>query len=585
MTNQPKFTSQTQRGNFRSSEWFAGDDEVALAHRVVMASVGHEIDAQNSKPIIGIADSSSDLNPCNLPLRDFLPAIKQGIIDAGGIPMVFPVMSLGEDLMKPSAMLYRNMLSMEVEEYLRSYPLDGVVLLANCDKSVPGALMGALSADLPTLMFTAGARPAALFQGRRVGTGTELWRMWSDFRSKKITESEWKEFEGCLNCGLGSCNTMGTASSVAMMVEALGLTLPGTSTHPENTQERKDAAYATGKAIVEMTIEGRTPSKILTSGSFRNAVRVLQSCGGSTNAIIHLIALSGRAEGNLTMDQISSLGEGLSVIVDVEPSGRELIQEFDIAGGLPALINQLGERFELDELTSLGTPWRNNLANPVSGSVIKSLDNPIYPKAAFGVLFGNLAPKGALIKVSAASEHLLIHSGKAIVFNGYEDMRTRIDDPELEVSKDSVLILKDCGPVGVPGMPEWGMIPIPKKLIAQGVTDMVRISDARMSGTSFGTCILHVSPESAVGGPLGLVEDGDMIEIDIPAGKIDLRVDESELERRSRDWVAPKSAHLRGWPALYQLHVLQSDEGCDLDFLRPTSPEMRRFVPPVVGRS
>ena len=580
MTNLPKFTS-----HFRSSEWFAGDDEVALAHRVVMASVGHEIDAQNSKPIIGIADSSSDFNPCNLPLRDFLPAIKQGIVDAGGIPMVFPVMSLGEDLMKPSAMLYRNMLSMEVEEYLRSYPLDGVVLLANCDKSVPGALMGALSADLPTLMFTAGARPAAEFRGRRIGTGTELWRMWSDYRAQKISESEWKEFEGCLNCGLGSCNTMGTASSVAMMVEALGLTLPGTSTHAENSQERKDAAYATGKHIVAMTIDGRTPSKILTAGSFRNAVRVLQSCGGSTNAIIHLIALSGRVDGKLTMDQISSLGEGLSVIVDVEPSGRELIQEFDLAGGLPALINQLGENFELDEITALGSAWRENLVAPLPNSVIKSLATPIYPKAAFGVLFGTLAPNGALIKVSAASKDLLNHTGRAIVFNGYEDMRTRIDDPDLEVTKDSVLILKDCGPVGVPGMPEWGMIPVPKKLIAEGVTDMVRISDARMSGTSFGTCILHVSPESAVGGPLGLVQDGDFIEVDIPAGKIHLHVDSAELERRGREWVAPVSEHLRGWPSLYQQHVLQADEGCDLDFLRPTSPEMRRFVPPVVGRS
>lgn len=580
MTHLPKSTS-----TFRSSEWFAGDDEVALAHRVVMASVGYEIDANNSKPIIGIADSSSDLNPCNLPLRDFIPAIKQGIIDAGGIPMVFPVMSLGEDLMKPSAMLYRNMLSMEVEEYLRSYPIDGVVLLANCDKSVPGSLMGALSADLPTLMFTAGARPAALYKGRKIGTGTELWRMWSEFRSGKISESDWKEFEGCLNCGLGSCNTMGTASSVALMVEALGLTIPGTSTHPENSQERKDSAYKTGSHIVEMTLNGWTPSKIVTGGSFRNAVRVLQACGGSTNAIIHLLALSGRIDGKLTLDQIQTLGEGLSVIVDVEPSGRELIQEFNRAGALPALINQLGEAFELDEMTALGTSWRVNLANPAQSSAIRSLENPIYDRAAFGVVFGSLAPNGALIKVSAASEELLAHTGKAIVFNGYDDMRTRIDDPELDVTKDSVLILKDCGPVGVPGMPEWGMIPIPKKLINQGVNDMVRISDARMSGTSFGTCILHVSPESAVGGPLALVEDGDLIEIDVHAGVLNLLIKDAERELRLRRWQRPKSAHVRGWPALYQQHVMQADQGCDLDFLRPSSGEMRRFVPPVVGRS
>ena len=580
MTTLPKFTS-----NFRSSEWFLGDDEVALAHRVVMASVGYEIDTNNSKPIIGIADSSSDLNPCNLPLRNFLPAVKQGILDAGGIPMVFPVMSLGEDLMKPSAMLYRNLLSIEVEEYLRSYPIDGVVLLANCDKSVPGSLMGALSSDLPTLMFTAGARPPALYKGRRVGTGTELWRMWSDYRAKKITEAEWKEFEGCLNCGLGSCNTMGTASSVAMMVEALGLTLPGTSTHAESSPEREDAAYQTGKQIVEMTKNGWTPSKIVTEGSFRNAVRVLQACGGSTNAIIHLIALSGRVEGKLTLEQITGLGKGLSVIVDVEPSGQELIQAFDLAGGLPALISQLGEHFELDELTALGNSWRENLSIAAKGSVIKSLETPIYPNAAFGVVHGTLAPNGALIKVSAASEDLLVHTSKAIVFNGYEDMRTRIDDPLLDVTKDSVLVLKDCGPVGVPGMPEWGMIPIPKKLIADGVTDMVRISDARMSGTSFGTCILHVSPESAVGGPLALVEDGDLIEIDVPAGKLNHLISDTERDHRNKKWHPPISQHLRGWPTLYQQHVLQANEGCDLDFLRPTSPEMRRFVPPVVGRS
>ncbi len=571
--------------NFRSSEWFTGDTEVSLAHRVVMASVGFEIDAQNSKPIIGIADSSSDLNPCNLPLREFIPAIKQGIVDAGGIPMVFPVMSLGEDLMKPSAMLYRNLLSIEVEEYLRSYPIDGVVLLANCDKSVPGSLMGALTADLPTLMFTAGARPAALYKGRRIGTGTELWRMWSEFRSNKISETDWKEFEGCLNCGLGSCNTMGTASSVALMVEALGLTIPGTSTHPESSQERKDAAYQTGAQIVEMTKNGWTPSKIVTPGAFRNAVRVLQSCGGSTNAIIHLLALSGRIDGQLTLDQIRYLGEGLSVIVDVEPSGRELIQEFNDAGALPALITQIGEAFELDEMTALGNPWRENLVNPETPAVIRTQENPVYPSAAFGVVSGSLAPNGALIKISAASDELLTHTGKAIVFNDYEDMLARIDDRDLDVTKDSVLVLRNCGPVGVPGMPEWGMIPIPKKLIAEGVIDMVRISDARMSGTSFGTCILHVSPESAIGGPLALVKDGDLIELDAREGRLNLLIDKSERDKRTQKWLPPKSEHLRGWPALYQAHVMQADQGCDLDFLRPSSSAMRRFVPPVVGRS
>ena len=580
MTNLPKFPI-----NYRSSEWFVGGDEVALAHRVVMASVGHQINADNNKPIIGIADSSSDLNPCNLPLRNYLDAVKRGIVDAGGIPMVFPVMSLGEDLMKPSAMLYRNLLSIEVEEYLRSYPIDGVVLLANCDKSVPGALMGALSADLPTLMFTAGARPVAMYKGKAVGTGTELWRMWSDYRASKISETEWQEFEACLNCGLGSCNTMGTASSVAMMVEALGLTLPGTSTHPESSDERRAAAYRTGQQIVEMTKNGWTPSKIVTAGSFRNAVRVLHACGGSTNAIIHLLALSGRINGKLTLEQITTLGEGLSVIVDVEPTGTQMIQAFDIAGGLPALIQQISAYFELGEMTALGNSWDQNLVTTTTGSVIKTLENPIYPKPAFAVVFGSLAPKGALIKVSAASEALLVHTGPAVVFHGYEDMRARIDDESLSITKDSVLILNNCGPVGVPGMPEWGMIPLPKRILAEGVTDMVRISDARMSGTSFGTCLLHVSPESAIGGPLAIVKDGDLISIDIPSGKMDLLIDETERQSRMHAWQPPTSQHVRGWPALYQKHVLQADEGCDLDFLRPTSLEMRRFVPPVVGRS
>ena len=482
--------------NLRSSEWFSGDDEVALSHRVVMASIGHEIDVNNSKPIIGIADSSSDLNPCNLPLRSFIPEIERGIIEAGGIPVVFPVMSLGEDLMKPSAMLYRNMLSMEVEEYLRSYPIDGVVLLANCDKSVPGSLMGALSADLPTVMFTAGARPVAEFRGKPIGTGTDLWRMWSDYRAKKISEEQWKEFEGCLNCGLGSCNTMGTASSVAMMVEALGLTLPGTSVIPENDPARSVAAFNSGREIVKMVNSELTPSKLLTPAAFRNAMRVLHACGGSTNAIIHLLAISGRVEGGLTLGAINELGKGLSVIADVEPSGAKLIQDFNKAGGLPALIANCGEIFELDEQTLIGKSWREIVKGITpTNNTIRTLQDPIYPSGAFAVVAGTLAPSGAVIKVSAASKELLSHTGPAVVFHGYADMRNRIDDPELNITKDSVLVLRDCGPVGVPGMPEWGMIPVPKRLIEAGVTDMVRISDARMSGTSFGTCVLHVAPE------------------------------------------------------------------------------------------
>ena len=570
----------------RSSEWFAGNDETALSHRVVMRSVGVEVSPDNKKPVIGIADSSSDLNPCNLPLRALVDEVKAGVLEAGGLPLSFPVMSLGEDLMKPSAMLYRNLLSMEVEEYLRSYPLDGVVLLANCDKSVPGSLMGAFSANLPTIMVIGGARPAPFFKGKRVGTGTDLWRNWEAFRSGELSESEWKEFENCLNCGLGSCNTMGTASSVALMIETLGFAIPGTSTIPSGTPERAEAARNSGREIVRMVNEDLTPAKILSPASFRNAIRVLHSVGGSTNAILHLLALSGRVGGELTPEQINSLGENIPVLADVEPSGEFLIQDFHNAGGLPQLLTALGDHIEGDALNQSGKSWKSQLTKEfIASPAIRALNNPLKEGGAFTLVKGNLAPDGALLKTSAASPHLLVHQGPAVVFNGYEEMRIKLDDPDLEIAPDSILVLRGCGAVGVPGAPEWGMMQIPKKLALQGITDMVRITDARMSGTSFGTCLLHVSPEAAVGGPLALVENGDLISLDVPAGRLDLLISPDEVEKRRANWIPPKSEHLRGWPALYQKHVLQPDLGCDFDFLRAPTPEHRRFVPPIVGRS
>jgi dihydroxy-acid dehydratase len=371
-----------------------------------------------------------------------------------------------------------------------------------------------------------------------------------------------------------------------MMVEALGLTLPGTSVIPENDPARKVAAFDSGREIVKMVNNEVIPSKILTPAAFRNAMRVLHACGGSTNAIIHLLAISGRIDGGLTLGAINELAKGLSVIADVEPSGAKLIQDFNKAGGLPALIANCGESFELDEKTLIGKSWREIVKGVTpANNTIRTLSHAIYPKGAFAVVKGNLAPNGAVIKVSAASSELLNHTGPAVVFHGYADMRSRIDDPNLDITKDSVLVLRDCGPVGVPGMPEWGMIPVPKRLIESGVTDMVRISDARMSGTSFGTCVLHVSPESAIGGPLALVRDGDQIRLDVASSSLELLVDETELAKRKTNWRALISEHLRGWPALYQAHVMQADLGCDLDFLRPKSKGERRFVPPVVGRS
>jgi dihydroxy-acid dehydratase len=576
----------------RSAEWFHGDDEVAVAHRVALRSVGLDIRADDTRPVIGIADSSSDLNPCNLPLRDLVPEVAAGIRAAGGLPVTFPVMSLGEDLMKPSAMLYRNLLSIEVEEYLRSYPLDGVVLLANCDKSVPGAVMGALSADLPTVVVTGGARPVSEFRGKRVGTGTDLWRAWDDHRSGRLDDAGWAEFERCLTCGLGSCNTMGTATSMAMLIETLGLSLPGSATMPADDPERPAVARESGRRAVTAVLDDARPSSLVSDAGLRNAVRILHACGGSTNAVLHLLAIAGRAGRSLVLDDVATLGTSIPVLVDLEPSGRFLVHELHAAGGLPALVRTLGDLLELDALAGNGRSWADELAasapttpSAPAAQAIRPLNDPLHTGGAFAVLKGSLAPNGALLKVSAASRELFNHRGPALVFHGYQDMRRRIDDPDLDVTPTTVLVLAGCGPVGAPGMPEWGMIPIPARLVSAGVRDMVRVTDARMSGTSFGTCVLHVAPEAAVGGPLALVRDGDMVSVDVAAGRIDLDVDDDELERRRAAWTPAVSDHLRGWPALYRLHVTQADQGCDLDFLQAPTPAHRRFVPPVVGRS
>ncbi len=570
----------------RSAEWFDGDDEVAVLHRVALRSAGVETGPRHDRPVIGIADSSSDLNPCNLPLRALVDDVRAGIEEAGGIAMAFPVMSLGEDLMKPSAMLYRNLLSMEVEEYLRSYPLDGVVLLANCDKSVPGAVMGAASADLPTVLVTAGARPPAVFRGRRLGTGTDLWRAWEDHRTGRLDDAAWGELERCLACGQGACNTMGTASSMAVVTEVLGLSLPGTSTIPAEDPGRRAAAREAGRRAVACVHESLRPSALVTPAAMRNAVRALHAVGGSTNAVVHLLAIAGRVGVPLTLQDVAQLGCDVPVLADVEPSGRWLMQELHAAGGVPALLHSLGALIQTDTLTVSGRPWAEHVRPPVTETgALRPASDPLREGGAFAVVSGSLAPNGALLKTSAASPELFSHRGPALVFTSYADMRARIDDPDLQATPDTVLVLRGAGPVGVPGMPEWGMIPIPAALAAAGVTDMVRVTDARMSGTSFGTCFLHVAPEAAIGGPLALVEDGDMIVVDVAAGRLDLDIDEGALLSRWAAWSAPVSEHLRGWPSLYQAHVLQADSGCDFDFLRSPTVEHRRFVPPVVGRS
>jgi len=571
----------------RSQEWFEGDDEVAVIHRVAMRNAGFDLSADHDRPVIGVLNSASDLNPCNLPLRELAADVRAGVTAAGGIAVELPVMSLGEDLMKPTAMLYRNLLAMEVEEYLRTYPIDGVVLLANCDKSVPGAVMGAVSADLPFLVVTAGARPAtSVFRGRRVGTGTDLWRAWEDHRTGALDDEGWREFERCLACGQGACNTMGTASSMAIVTEVLGLSLPGTAVIPAADPARADAARRTGNRVVEMVRETVRPSTVLTDASFRNAVRVLNAVGGSSNAVIHLLAVVGRTSARLDLDGFGQLGRDVPVLADIEPSGQLLIQDFHAAGGVPAVLRLLGDRVELDAASATGRPWRQELPDDVTtGGALRDPADPLHADGAFAVVTGTLAPDGAVIKTSAASPGLFTHRGPALVFGSYQEMRARIDDPDLPVTADTVLVLAGAGPVGVPGMPEWGMIPIPAKLAAAGVSDMVRVTDARMSGTSFGTCFLHVAPEAAAGGPLALVQDGDIVSVDVAAGRLDLEVSPAELSERRTRWTPAVSAHLRGWPALYQAHVTQADTGCDFDFLQAPTAAHRRFVPPVVGRS
>ncbi|MEI2820947.1 MAG: dihydroxy-acid dehydratase [Marmoricola sp.] len=569
----------------RSNEWFDGDDEVAVLHRVALRNSGIE-NHDPARPVIGVLDCGSELNPCNLPLESLALHVRAGIEAAGGIAVRLPVMSLGEDLMKPTAMLYRNLLAIEVEEYLRTYPVDGVVLMGNCDKSVPGALMGAASADLPAIMVTGGARPVARFQGKQVGTGTDLWRAWEDHRVGRLSDEQWREFERCLACGLGACNTMGTASTMAILTEALGMALPGTAVIPTGDPARDEAAYLTGTRIVEMVAEDQRPSHILSDSALRNAVKVLHAVGGSSNAVLHVLAIAGRVASSLHLDDIDQLGRDIPVLADVEPSGAGLIQDFHQAGGVPTIMRLLVEHFETDALTVTGRSWAEELPTEVAASgVLRDPSDPLHEGGAFVVVHGDLAPDGAVLKASAASPELFEHTGPAVVFSSYDDMRARIDDPELDVSPESVLVLLGAGPVAVPGMPEWGMIPIPAKLAKSGVSDMVRVTDARMSGTSFGTCFLHVAPEAAVGGPLGLVCDGDLIQVSVANRRIDLLVEPSVLDARRAAWTPPISEHLRGWPALYQAHVTQADTGCDLDFLRAPTQGHRRVISPIVGRS
>lgn len=594
--SQPVLDWQTQavrsadvspRTVLRSARWLAGSDEVALTNRTALATAGVPVTAAADRPLIGIANSASQLNPCNLPVRDLVGPISEGIEAAGGLAVEFPTISLGEDLMKPSAMLYRNLLAIEVEEMLRANPLDGVVLLANCDKSVPGALMGAISANLPTVLVTGGPRPVASFRGQPVGTGTALWRLWDERRAGRLDDEAWGDLEKCLSCGPGACNTMGTASTMAVLSEVLGFMVPGAACIPAGDPRSAAAARQAGEVAVRAVLEDRRPQRLLTEGAFANAIVALNAAAGSTNAVIHLAALAGRAGVPFSLDDIARIGAKVPVLADVEPSGRFLMREFDQAGGVPTLLAEVAGLLDTGTQTVCGQSIGEIIAGarPASeGSAIRPATQPLREGGAFGVVRGTLAPDGAVIKTSAATERLLRHRGPAVVFHGYDDMIARIDDPDLPVTQDSVLVLAGCGPVGA-AMPEWGQVPIPARLLKDSVTDMVRVTDTRMSGTSFGTVLLHAAPEAAIGGPLALVRDGDVISIDVAAGRCDLEVTEAELAARRAAYTPPPPQHLRGWPALFARHVTQAPQGCDLDFLQAPTEAHRVVVEPVVGRS
>ena len=568
----------------RSDRWVRGDDEVALDSRVALKMGGAAVDAAGGRPIIGLANSSSDLNPCNQPLADLIGPLREGIELAGGIAVEFPVLSLGEDLMKPSSMLYRNLLAMDVEESVRSQPLDGVVILAACDKSIPGALMGAFSTNVPCLVTVSGPRPVATFQGRRIGTGTDLWRLWDERRRGDLSDQEWAELERALTLGKGTCNTMGTASSMGAICEALGLAWPGSTSMPTGDPRHLDVARNVGQRIVVLVNSGSSISSQVTQDSVDNALTVLGALGGSTNAVIHLTAMARRLGLALDLDAVDRVGRAVPVIVDVEPSGSALMEDLDDVGGMLTVFGALGELLHGDSILADGRSMADAQAHALTPKgAVRERSNPVDGAGAFRVVRGNLAPEGALIKRSAATASLLRHSGPAFVMRSPEEVTARTG-ADSSATPDAVLVLSGAGPIGGPGMPEWGMIPIPTPLLNQGVTDMVRVTDARMSGTSFGTVFLHVAPEGAADGAIGLIRDGDVITVDADDGLIEVALSSEELAARrgGRDQTPPAR---RGYVELYRRHVTQAPAGCDFDFLA-LEPGQRPFLDePVVGRS
>ena len=562
----------------RSRRWFADQGMRGFAHRQRMQQQGVRREDVMERPMVAIINTWSDLSPCHAHLRERAEAVKRGILLAGGFPVELPAMSLGEVMVKPTTMLYRNFLAMEVEELLRSLPCDGVVLLAGCDKTTPGTVMGAISMDIPTIFCPAGPmlndRYVKDGVSRTVGAGTHTRVFWDEYQAGHVSADQIRHLESRMTRAPGTCNTMGTASTMTSIVEALGLTLPGASSIPAMDSAHTRMATDCGERIVAMVWEDLKPSRLLTRGSFQNAMATQMALGGSTNAAVHIIAMAGRAGITLTLDDLDAMGRKVPVLANLFPSGDRLMEDFYYAGGLPALMQVIQAELSLSELTANGCTLGENLASAtvLDPEVIRPLANPVSTAGALAVLKGNLAPFGAVIKPSAASAKLMQHSGRALVFDSQPEMLAAMADEALDCDENTVLVLRNAGPVGAPGMPEWGNLPLPKKLLKAGVRDMLRLSDARMSGTHYGTCVLHISPESAVGGPLALVRTGDMIALDVAGRRLELLVSDAELATRRAAWTAPSQPFQRGFTRLYQQHVTQAHEGCDFDFLQGTQP-------------
>ncbi len=557
----------------RSQRWFASDDIRGFAHRQRMQQQGLAREEFMGRPIIGILNTWSDLSPCHAHLRDRAQAIKRGVLQAGGYPLELPAMSLGEVMVKPTTMLYRNFLAMEAEELIRSLPLDGVVLLGGCDKTTPGLVMGATSMDVPALFCPAGPMLNDRYQGQAVGAGTHTKKYWEQYTIGNISQPEWIGLEARMTRAPGTCNTMGTASTMTNVIEAMGLALPGSASLPAMDAAHTRMAWACGQRIVSMVWEDLRPSQILTRDAFMNGVATWMAMGGSTNAAVHLPAMAGRAGVELNLDDFDIMAQHVPVLVNLFPSGKYLMEDFYYAGGLPALLRRIRAHLRLDALTCTGKSLGDNIEGSICSDddVIRPLDNPVIAARpdckeagmALAVLRGNLCPDGAVIKPSAASPALLKHTGPALVFDSNADMLAVINDPDLDVDENTVLVLRNGGPVGGPGMPEWGNLPIPKKLLARGVRDIVRLSDSRMSGTHYGTCVLHISPESAVGGPLALIRNGDPICLDVAARTLDVLISDEELAERRKQWKAPEKPYKRGFTRIYQHEVTQAQAGCD----------------------